>query len=226
MFRQLSAAILGAGMLLVSLQQCSGDDADAKADAKRDYRALVAELASPNKEPTTSYRGGGHVKFPARYSVKSQRRIDEVRQILSDNIEESFPFLVDALDDKRYCMTIDWADGDAYYNRSVGAISKDVISSHLELYRDKIGFSGPQHWNKYNYPISKEWWAPRKDSSLVELQIEAIDWAIEKRKVDKMETRTDPAKELADLQKLRDQIKSSRTPAKPIRMFRMETANQ
>jgi hypothetical protein len=226
MFRQLSAAILGAGMLLVSLQECSGDDAEAKADAKRDYRALVAELASPNNEPTTFKRAGGRVKFPARYNVKAQRRIDEVRRILQDNIEESLPFLVEALDDKRYCMTIDWGDGDAYYNRSVGSICQNVIESHLEIYRDKIGFSGPQHWKKYTYPISKEWWQARKDRSLVELQIEAVDWAIELRKVDDMEARTDPAKELADLRKLRDEVESSQKPAKPRHMFRMETTNQ
>lgn len=220
MLRQLSALLI-AGMLLFSQQQCIGHD-----DAKRDYRALIEELASPNNKPTTSKRGGGHVKFPAGYSVKAQRRIDEARRILQDDIEESLPFLIDALDDKRYCLTIDWADGDAYYNFSVGEICKDVVRSHLEIYRDKIGFSGPQHWKKYNYAITKEWWAARKDRSLVELQIEAIDWAIELRKVDDMEGRTDRATELANLEKLRDEIKSSQKPAKPRRMFRMETKNQ
>lgn len=209
----------------MSLQQCRGDD-ETKGDAKRDYRALVAELASPNSEPTTSYRGGGHVHFPRRYNVKAQRRIDEVRHILRDNIEASLPFLVAALNDERYSLTINWADGDAYYNRSVGSICKNVIASHLEIYRDKIGFSGPQHWNKYNYPISKEWWARRKDKSLAELQVEAIDWAIELRKVDDMEARTDRATELAELEKLRDEIKSTGKPAKPMPLFRMVTKNQ
>ena len=173
---------LALGLTVALSDLVIGQDAPSTQQASKKYRALIEQLASPNEEAMT--RNGGHstVTFPTGYDVQAQNRIEAARQTLQDNFEEALPFLLDALDDKRYSMTIDWAEGDAYYNYSVGRVCRDVIASQLEVYRDLIWFSGPQHWHRYDYKeVSKKWLPKQKGRSLADLQIAAIDWAIEQR---------------------------------------------
>jgi hypothetical protein len=220
--------LLGHTLLLTVTQQGLGDDGPAKGGLARKYRALVQQLVSPNKGPITENGDGGSVRFPTGYDVKAQRRIEAARQVLHDNFEESLPYLVEALDDERYCMTIDWAEGDAYYNFSVGDICRNVIAANLEVYRDAIVFSDAPHWNRYNYTaISKSWWQARKGRTLAELQIEAIDWAIARRRAEPESQISERRKdELPALQKLRAEIAKSGKPAKSRRMHRMVTTNR
>jgi hypothetical protein len=99
-----------------------------------------------------------------------------------------------------------------------------VIATQLEVYRDRIWFSGPQHWHRYTYPISKKWWEARRGRSLAELQVEAIDWAIAQRMAEPAETvRAERADEVSNLRQLREEIAKSGKPAKPSRLQRMET---
>jgi hypothetical protein len=125
-------------------------------------------------------------------------------------------------------MTIDWAEGDAYYNYSVGDVCRDVIASQLEVYRNKINFFGPHDWHRYDYrPITKEWYRDRKEQSLAELQIEAIDWAIKKREAEpKDKVGEERENEIAELQKLRGEIAKSGKPAKSNGMLRMITPHK
>jgi hypothetical protein len=187
------------------------------------YRDLVKQLVSPNAEP--SRNSSGQLKYPNRYDASVQQKISDARHELQDHIEEALPYLVEALDDKRYCMTIIWAEGDGVYNRSVGQICREIIESHLEVYRGKIPVRSPHHWHRYDYePISKQWWEARNDKSLVDLQVEAVDWAIATRKYDDVPRETDTREsEIAALTKLRDEIAESQTPVKPSRLSPMTT---
>lgn len=201
-----------------------GDEPPPQDAATKKYRDLVAQLVSPNQKPTTDDES---VKFPKGYDVNAQQRIDAARNTLHDNIEQSLPFLIEALDDERYCMTISWAEGDAYYNESVGDICRDIIQSHLEVYRDQIIFYGPGQWNRYSYNlVSKKWFQTRKDRRLTDLQIEAINWAIERRNAeDKSNVPEDRKNEVADLQKLRERIVKDGKLTKPRGMHRMTTTD-
>jgi hypothetical protein len=160
----------------------------------------------------------GGVRCTAAYDRMAQRRVDEARKALHDNFEEALPHLIDALDDQRYSMTVNWADGDAYPNYSVGEVCRNVIASQLEVYRDKIRFS-VKRWHEYNYPVSKTWWKTRKDRSLAELQLEAIDWAIERRKTESEKERRE--EELVALRELREQVAKSSKPAKSRGLLKM-----
>ena len=219
---------LGAGLLLAFSNRGIADQPLSKDKLANKYRELVGTLVSPNKMPITRNASGGSVKFPAGYDVRAQNRIKAARQVLHDNFDEALPFLIDAIDDDHYCMTIDWAEGDAYYNYAVGRVCRDVIASKLEVYRNEIKFMGPQHWHRYDYgPITKEWWRARTGRSLAELQVEAIDWAIEQRKAEpKDKVREDRLNEIADLQKLRNEIAKSGKPAKPSGMLPMVTSDR
>jgi hypothetical protein len=221
---------LGLALVLALSQRGGADDSPQKGELAKKYRALVQRLVSPNKEPITENGDGGSVRFPTGYDVAAQKHIDAARRALHDNFDEALPFLVEALDDERYCMTIDWAEGDAYYNYSVGDVCRYVIRRWLEVYRDKISFSGPGHWNRYTYrPISKDWWQARKGRSLAELQIESIDWAIERRRAEpKADVHPDRKDEISALKKLRDGIAKSGKPAKRThhRMLPMVTSDR
>jgi hypothetical protein len=197
-------------------------------EAATAYRGIITALASPNAKPVTRNRANGHVTFPDGYDVAAQNRINAARKKLYANCEDALPYLIEALDDDRYCMTINWAEGDAFYNWDVGDISREIIENRLEVYRDLIRFSGPSHWNRYRYrPISKEWWEARRKKSLAELQIEAIDWAIEVRKgEDPTRVHPERALEVANLLKLRDEIQSTKRPAKPGRLLPMVTSDR
>lgn len=188
------------------------------------YRKLIRELVSPNKEPMTRNRSSGAVKFPEDYDVEAQKRIEATRIALRDNFESALPYLVDALNDDRYCMTIDFAEGQAYYNFSVGEICRDVIASQLEVYRGTLRFSDVRHWHQYNYPVSKEWLETRKGRGLVELQVEAIDWAISRRHNEA--SGEDAMNQVVETRKLRDTISTTRKPAPPRRMLPMVTSNR
>jgi hypothetical protein len=201
------------------------DDLESRPAKELNVAKLVEELVSPNKPPVTQNQSMSSVKFPAGYDVAAQRRINDIRQTLYDNVEDSLPFLINALDDERYCLTINWAEGDGFYNESVGAICRNIIASQLEVYRDTFRFSDSGHYHKYDYkPISREWWQARRDRKLYELQIEAVEWAIQQlEKDDDSDSRFDKKTQLSDLRKLRDSIAKERKPAKPRRMHKMQT---
>lgn len=211
-------------MVLTLSQQVVGEEFPWPNEARKNYAELIPLLVSPNEKPSTA---GESVTFSDSYDVKAQLRIHAIRQILHDNVEDALPSLVEALDEERYCMTVDWAEGDVYINCSVGDICRNVIATQLEVYRDKMRFSDPQHWHRYDYPISKKWWKSHKGSNLAELQTEAIKWAIDRRKAEPEEhTDEDSKDEISDLQKLRAAIAESGRPAKSRRMLRMITSNK
>jgi hypothetical protein len=59
--------MLAFSVLMITTDGPSKSDTD-----PLDFRQLVAQLASPNEAPKTSYRKGPHVKFPARYDHDAQ----------------------------------------------------------------------------------------------------------------------------------------------------------
>jgi hypothetical protein len=210
------AIVLGGSIALLLSHAARGDGPVNDARSKK-YAELVAQLVSPNKEPVIA-RGGESVTFPKGYDRAAQRRIEEAQEALHDNFVEALPYLIEASNDERYCMTIFWEALDSRYNYSVGEVCKDVIASQLEIYRGEILFSKPR-WHKYHYPVSKAWRKTRKDRNLLELQVEAIDWAIELRRTEDEDERRE--EELAKLRALRKRITKSGKPAKSRRLAPM-----
>jgi len=114
---------------------------------------------------------------------------------------------------------------DARMGREILHPQRSRLESQLEVYRDKIQFSGPQHWHKFDYtPISRDWWEARRERKLFELQIEAVEWAIQRFDAGTdSDPRFDREKQLADLRGLRDEIAKERKPAMSQPMHRMAT---
>ena len=168
-------------------------------NTERDYRKLVEGLVSPNcpiwivngREYTTA------ISIPPDYDWKAQKRIDENRELLSAHLEEALPFLIEGCTDTRYSLS-GRGDGDYVINSCVGWVCENIIVEPVEVFREFMRFSDPMEWQRYNFVPRlsitidthvtdeqkkevQDWWQRRKDKSLRELQIEAFDWAIEKR---------------------------------------------
>jgi hypothetical protein len=200
-----------------------GQDAVTKDMRDRKYRALVAQLVSPNKPPVTANDRDGYVRFPPDYDKEAQARVNEARKTLSDNFEEALPYLVEALDDQRYCMTIIWAER-FFDNHSVGQTCREVIASHIEVYREKLAFIGAHHSHVYDYPISKEWWRGRQERTVADLQLEAIDWAIAKRQSDEIWTEKRESG-IRALRKLREDLSRTKKALPGGRLYSMVVNN-
>lgn len=217
-----AVAILAAAILIVALitSVVTAPPAHNSSLPDSKYRELVKQLVSPNTAPEIRYFRDGNptIKLPKNYDGEAQTRIGEVRIQLQDNIEEALPYLVEALDDKRYSFTNAGIEALVLANHSVGDACREVIASYMEVYREKIRFRNQRHWDLYNYePISKEWWVQRKNNSVVELQIDAIDWAIKRHEDEPKLVRSSEEceHELEALAELRNELKESKIPAKP-----------
>ena len=184
---------------------------------------------SPNQEPEIFGARNNRVTFPENYDHKAQQQVAAARKELYENCDKALPALVEVLDDKRYCMTIRPVDGDNFYNHSVGQIVRQVIAANLEVYRSHLRFSKPR-WNKYTFPVSKEWGQLHKSLPLEKLQVEAIDWAIGMVKTEIKEAgetqQAELTKELIALEKLRNEISQSGKPVKRGNMFPMVTKDR
>jgi hypothetical protein len=172
-----------------------------------DYRKLVEGLISPNRAIQCDWDDEADkatLSIPPNYDWKAQERIEANRKLLFDHCEEALPFLIEGCTDSRYSQTAPWSE-DYIVSRSVGWVCSEIIASYVEVFRKDITFNGPFHWHQYNFVprlgyhqynsvtrhlddtiIGKkeiqDWWRRHRGKSLRELQIEAFDWAIEKRK--------------------------------------------
>jgi hypothetical protein len=203
-----------------------GQETLAKEMRDRKYRQLIAHLVSPNKPPETGRtkdRREGFVRFPQDYDKEAQARVNEARKALSDNFDEALPFLVEALDDQRYCMTI-VVQEQFFQNYSVGQVCRNVIASHIEVYRDQLEFWNARHWRLYDYPISKEWWRERQERTVADLQLEAIDWAIAKRQSDEIWTEKRESG-IRALRKLREDLSETKKTLPSGRLHSMMVNN-
>ena len=96
------------------------------------------------------------------------------------------------------------------------------------MYRKEITFLGPQHWHEYTFPnVNKEWLSKDGGRTLIEMQLEAIDWAIEQRakengRIDREDREQEPKK----LQAMRDRLKESKEPLPGSRLLLMHTKNR
>jgi len=155
----------------------------------KEIEAEIEQLASPNKAPPSGPTGVGVVDqsdYPPGYDFSAQDHVDGAWQWLSDQGPRAFPYLLAHMDDKRYCLTADSGDSDV--NWSVGKACHDIFRCNLQPYGDFFtadhrieSRNRPSYMKKFNladHEAAKKWWEARKEKSLRELQIEALEWTI------------------------------------------------
>jgi hypothetical protein len=182
---------------------------------KEHVESLIARLVSKNKPPKT--RGQSAV-YPKRYDEASQEDVFLAYRELCELGPKSFPFIIPHLDDKRYSLTAD--GGAADVNFTVGQLCFHAIDLQLQPYKTYSRGEGdprnrprrPHYLAKLSLkdPIeSRKWIDSLENKSLLQLQIEVLDWVIEEESKDRTKY---SAVEHEWLQETLETLKSAKEP--------------
>ncbi len=192
---------------------CRADD---QAVVEKKVKALIEQLASPNKAPDLTQLDP---KYPADFDYAAQRRVRSAIQQLSDMGTKAFPLLLEHAGDKRYSHTGCTA---ICFNVTVGRTCFLIVQNNLEAYKHldvvKKGDSRedparPEYavFCKLKEPkTAASWWKTRQDKSLRELQIETLEWVISQEK--KSPDEFTPS----ELKNLREALKTLQARNEPI----------
>jgi hypothetical protein len=162
-------------MILVNIAHvCAAEPSVAKIDV------LVVNLKNANAAPTIEK---GIARFPNTYDWEAQKRVLSAWEQLHSRFEEALPTLVTKLWDKNYCATVKLQSADAEQNLTVGEVSEYLVRLNIEPYtrihrKFLLSFDDrkiPQH--RFAIDI---WFKERTHKSLRELQLETIEWQIER----------------------------------------------
>jgi len=148
--------------------------------------ALVEALASPNEAPQIYTI---HLRYPEGYDRQAQARVRAAEEKLRAMGPKAFPALIERLDDTGYSYTECYG---TWRNLKVGEVCFYIIEDQVEFYghdyATRPGADGEEVLKpSYLYTFHttqhlRNWWEERQDMTLRELQIEALEWNIEKER--------------------------------------------
>jgi hypothetical protein len=147
--------------------------------------ALVSPNPAPDEEKLHQEMNKAEGGFPANFDHKKQKQVHRACVKLTSLGQQAFPFLIEPLEDKRYCLTTEVA---AYLNYSVGEICLWLIHAQLQPYGYyPAGYSDPRGKPRRPGYVStflksqkaaRQWWEKHKDKTLSQMQLEVLDWVI------------------------------------------------
>ena len=195
--------------------------APALAAEPAEIEAWVKQLASPNKPPEID---NGEVKsYPEGFDKEAQKQVFSAWKKLYELGPPVFPYLFDHLKDKPYSFTeFEPLEGDAE-NYSVGTACRLIITSQLQPYGEDKTFGEGEQQSRSHRPSyfdqlklsdpksARFWWQMRNDKSLYELQIETLEWVIER------EAKAGREYSLEERQHLNDVLKDLRDSGKALK---------
>jgi hypothetical protein len=199
-------------------------------ETSAEIHALVESLASPNSPPKLVREGElGHLEsVPKGYDLAAQDQIWQACEKLLSKGVAAFPELVVHVGDKRYSMTFsaDWEEArhdNGYMNVSVGEICKDVILAQVyaafpeHAIRDETAVARPSYWifNPRDPASVAKWWRDRSGRTLVELQREGLQRAVDRERKRGFSDLREEAQVLGPLLYLLIKIDQSGSPLAP-----------
>jgi hypothetical protein len=141
---------------------------------------LIAELASPNREPTVR---GSEVRIPADYDRMAQMTVLRAAQSLIEEGEDAIAGLIAHACDTKYSATL--ASPSTEFNETVGGMCYRIATAHINAYRSYLS-KGLGRWQPRHLMLSgkelQKWYSEQDNTQLWELQIDAIDDAIRQLK--------------------------------------------
>ena len=178
---------LQAGLFNLRAAEPPPSDASLQATAE----SLIAQLKSPNK-PANPDQKPGLVRYPADYDFKAQKKVSEAERMLEDLGKRAFPILIEHLNDSEYSQSFDTA---ILSDFTVGEVCYMIIRRQIEPtdrsgYKARHGSEGNSHTMPYYFnsfcksgqtrkdQVSR-WWAGHHDKTILEMQIEALEWTIQ-----------------------------------------------
>ncbi len=183
-----------------------------------DFRMLIEELASKNQTPKLNKRDSSlPPEYPPGFDHRDDNRVAKAYDKLSEHVEQALPFLIDAVDDKRYSFTWESTSG-VWHNQTVGTDCWLIILAHVPIYRDHV--RRRTRLADDGFPTEskalKGWWTANKQRPLVQLQLDWVEWAIaEERKTPfENDDDKDEKKVMDELQRIRQQLVSDKQPIK------------
>jgi hypothetical protein len=139
---------------------------------------------------------------------------------LAAHFEIALPSLIAGLRDRRYSYYQEVPTNGAFVCHDVGAACYDLISERIEVYRgsleelDETGVPRSPDFIHTQGGVEK-WYVSRKGRSLLDLQLEAIDWAMRQPKDKRISDDVDWAKNLTALRSFRERLVKSGRPHYP-----------
>ena len=210
-------------LVLAILIACSHVMSDRVAAAADDERAslseLIEKLANKNKIPPKE-GAKAYPIWPRGYDWTEHDRIRDAIKELNARAGEDMAELVNHLGDRRYCATIASPSG-AYNDWTVGRVCEYILRVNVEPFQ----LPGDKRFDSYMPAYSggdrvkrlQQWWKDRRDKSLMDLQLEAIEHTRDSTKRH-LEGADDNAKrnrfreDLEHLEKLKDEIEETGEP--------------
>lgn len=189
-------------------------------------RKLLEKLASPNQPPKLEdYRGANRpVSWPG-WDVDRQKAVFKALDKLVAMGPGVIPHAIEFVDDKRYCGTMGNWRSENWQHYFVGDVCYLLlIEPWIVLYQPSHPyFSGCESFlDHYVYTVEKtaddgdiapalrKWWQKREDLPIVDLQNEAIDWALSEGVFE--QPKEDQSKIVAKLKKLRASALAADSP--------------
>jgi hypothetical protein len=137
---------------------------------------------------------------------------------LSRNVEAALPVLVKHTNDKRFSYVYEDYISGVYKRATVGEACGRIFSAHVDVYqtavtkpRDHEGRVDVLYFNYSPQGSFDKWWAARKSSTLAELQLEHIDWALKQPQPDFFSPKEWDAAQKS-LRQMAEQIRGSKKP--------------
>lgn len=182
---------------------------------------LIDSLASTNRSPwwddPRDIRRSPH--YPPDYDFRADDRVFAARDsLLLCNIE-AIPQLIDHWDDKRYSHVY---QHDFYGIRDVGSVCQGIVRYLIEVHTMAYASGNlprgeprvPAVRLSPNKDNMKKWWEQQKGKSLLQLQLDSAQWAIEQETA----RGGDDQKTKAIIERLERIIKRLKSTKEPIRV--------
>jgi hypothetical protein len=185
---------------------------------KAAIEAQIARLKSPNKDPNPELRGRG--EYPDGYDFKAQEAVVDAKRQLTKMGKDAFPTLIAHGEDKGYCLSTRVAD---LVGHSIGTVCLDIIEEQVDTagmrYKAREGADGKKlhihrgYFDKYygdntsRCAAFKKWYDEHETKTLKEMQIEALEWAIEREKAIGFPGKKDQESYLTPLERKLDELK-------------------
>jgi hypothetical protein len=159
---------------------------------EQEVKSLIDRLVSPNPKPITSDEDRSVApgfRLPPGYDDRKQLAVERARLQLEELGRPAFPFLIERWDDRRYCLSVPYALSGDYRNYNVGELCQTIIFDQLQPY-GYLQWTGGQDLRRTRtrprYPktflfsrdAARKWWEKNKDKTLVQMQLEVVDWII------------------------------------------------
>ena len=207
--------VIALGLLGISTLAVAGEKPNppGKLPTRERCERLVEQLVNPGKAP---FRSDDVPRLPKGITTsdlyRSQAKIAEAYNDLSDNIEAALPVLMKHIDDNRFSYVFESGSGN-YTKATVGDACNAIVWNHVEPYAPLVTVMDEA---RRQYPSFVEecgglklWWKGRSGRSLAELQVEGIEWALHRKRPDYFESEREWVEAKRKLEKMAREVRAS-----------------